>query len=78
MGLREPRLHVGEAATCVLFDPAAEWTVGDHALRSLSRNTPLWGTRLRGRVLLTLRDGVIAYHDTDLLPWPQLVEAARG
>jgi dihydroorotase len=78
VGLREPRLHVGEAATCVLFDPAAEWTVGDHALRSLSRNTPLWGTRLRGRVLLTLRDGVIAHHDTDLLPWPQLVEAARG
>ena len=26
---RAPRLRVGEPATCVLFDPAAEWTVGE-------------------------------------------------
>jgi dihydroorotase len=76
---REPRLRVGEVATCVLFDPAAEWTVGESPGHSLSQNTPLRGLRLRGRVLLTISDGVIAHHDEHLLPWPsQLVEAAGG
>jgi dihydroorotase len=76
---REPRLRVGEAATCVLFDPAAEWTVGDSVGYSRSQNTPLRGTRLRGRVLLTVNDGAIVHHDESLLPWPaQLVEAAGG
>jgi dihydroorotase len=76
---RPPRLRVGETATCVLFDPAAEWTVGESAGFSLSHNTPLRGTRLRGRVMLTINDGVIVHHDERLLPWPaQLVEAGGG
>ncbi len=76
---REPRLRVGEAATCVLFDPAAEWSVGEAPGFSLSRNTPLHGIRLRGRVLLTINDGVVVHHDEHLLPLPaQLVEAAGG
>ncbi|MDQ6847085.1 MAG: dihydroorotase [Candidatus Dormibacteraeota bacterium] len=74
---RPPRLRVGEAATCVLFDPAAEWTVGESSGFSLSQNTPLRGTRVRGRVMLTIRDGGIVHQDDSLLSWPaQLVEAA--
>jgi dihydroorotase len=77
--LREPRLRIGELATCVLFNPAASWTVGEHGSHSHSRNTPLWGTRVRGRVLLTIAGGVIAHHDQALLPWPsQLAEATNG
>jgi dihydroorotase len=76
---REPRLRVGEPATCVLFDPAAEWTVGESAAHSLSRNTPLLGVRLRGRVLLTISDGVVAHQDDSRLAWPaQLLETAGG
>jgi dihydroorotase len=76
---REPRLRVGETATCVLFDPAAEWTVGESAGHSLSRNTPLRGVRLRGRVLLTISDGVIAHHDERRLAGAtQLLETAGG
>lgn len=76
---REPRLHIGELATCVLFDPAAEWTVGAEPSRSLSRNTPLWGARLRGRVLMTIAAGVVVHHDGGRLRLPaQLVEAANG
>jgi dihydroorotase len=76
---REPRLRVGETATCVLFDPAAEWTVGESAGHSLSHNTPLLGVRLRGRVLLTISDGVIAHQDDSRLSVPsQLVESAGG
>jgi dihydroorotase len=73
---RAPRLRVGEAATCVLFDPAAEWTVGEG--RSLSSNTPFRGMRLRGRILLTISDGVIAHHDELLLPWPSPLGETGG
>jgi dihydroorotase len=77
--LRAPGLRIGELATCVLFDPAASWTVGEDSTHSLSRNTPLWGARLHGRVLLTIAGGLIAHHDAALLPWPsQLVEATNG
>lgn len=77
--LRQPRLRVGESATCVLFDPAAPWTVGEGHTHSRSRNNPLWGSRLNGRVLLTIADGVVAHHDSALLPWPStLMEAASG
>ncbi|HWF58070.1 MAG TPA: dihydroorotase [Candidatus Dormibacteraeota bacterium] len=76
---REPRLRVGETATCVLFDPAAEWTVGEPAPHSRSLNTPLLGVRLRGRVLLTIIDGVIAHQDESRLAWAaQLLEIAGG
>jgi dihydroorotase len=76
---RLPRLRVGETATCVLFDPAAEWVVGEVTGQSLSTNTPLHGVRLRGRVLLTLSDGRIAHHDEHNLPWPaHLVGSAGG
>jgi dihydroorotase len=77
--VREPRLRIGELATCVLFDPAAWWTVGADGSRSRSHNTPLWGAQLRGRVLLTIAGGVIAHHDQSRLPWPsQLVEATNA
>jgi dihydroorotase len=69
-GLREPRLRIGEAATCVLFDPEEEWTVEPAHLRSASQNTPLLGARLRGRVLMSLVDGALAHHDRRRLPFP--------
>lgn len=78
-GVRAPGLRVGEAATCVLFDPAAEWTVGEEVTQSLSRNTPLWGVRLRGRILLTINDGAILHHDTRFLPLTSsLAQATHG
>lgn len=70
-----PRLRVGEVATCVLLDPAAEWTPGDSPIRSRSRNTPLLGARLHGRVLLTIRDGAVVHRDAAAMPTPSLVEA---
>jgi dihydroorotase len=78
-GVAEPRLRVGELATFTLFDPGAEWVVGDDAPRSRSRNTPLWGVRLRGRVLLTMVGGTVAYRDGWRSRWPStLVEAVHG
>ena len=72
-----PRLRAGETATFTLFDPAAEWTVGDGA-QSRSRNTPLWGTTVRGRVVLTVVDGVTVYRDQTRVQWPALAGAVNG
>jgi dihydroorotase len=67
-GIPEPRLRIGEAATCTLFDPAAEWTVGEGDWHSRSRNTPLLGTRLRGTVLLTIAGGRVTHQDPVRVP----------
>ncbi|MFN2591510.1 MAG: dihydroorotase [Candidatus Dormibacteria bacterium] len=64
--LPPPGLALDMPATCVLFDPAQEWTVGPSTVRSRSSNTPLWGRRLRGQVLLTLVEGAVAHRDTRL------------
>ena len=68
-----PRLRVGELATLTLFDPAAEWTVSEAALRSRSHNTPLLGTTVRGRVLLTVTSGHVVHIDDARLARPMQV-----
>ena len=67
-GIPEPRLRIGETATCTLFDPTAEWTVGDGAWYSRSRNTPLLGATLRGTVLLTIAGGRVIHQDPQRVP----------
>ena len=67
-GIPEPRLRIGEAATCTLFDPNTEWTVGEHPFQSRSRNTPLLGARLRGMVLLTIAGGRVIHHNPARVP----------
>lgn len=64
-----PRLRVDAPATATLFDPAAEWTVTEATLRSRSCNTPLLGSTVRGRVLLTVAAGRVLHIDqTRLVP----------
>jgi dihydroorotase len=67
-GVPEPRLRIGEPATCTVFDPSAEWTVGESEWHSRSRNTPLLGSRLRGRVLLTIAGGRVIHQDRGRVP----------
>jgi dihydroorotase len=76
---RAPRLRIGETASCVLVDPAGEWTVGEVPGHSMSRNTPLLGVRLSGRILLTINAGATTHHDERFLPWPAPIgEESRG
>jgi len=77
-GLRAPRLVAGEVADCVLFDPDEEWTVSVKQLRSLSRNTPLLHATLRGRVLLTLAEGKVAYVNQSTLASAGNLEVLRA
>lgn len=53
-GLPVPEVAEGASASLTLFDPAGEWMVEEKDLRSKSRNTPLLGKRLKGRVLGTI------------------------
>ncbi len=67
-GVPEPRLRIGESATCTLFDPNTEWTVGATPMHSRSRNTPLLGAKLRGTILLTMAGGRVIHQDPARVP----------
>ena len=49
LGVRAPRLAIGEVAEFVLFDPAIEYSLAETGSFSLSSNTPFLRRRLRGR-----------------------------
>ena len=55
-GIRE-----GARADLVLLDLESEWTLDAHAFASKARNCPFHGTRVRGRVWCTMKNGKVAY-----------------
>jgi len=57
------RLAAGGVADICVFDPQAEWTVTDAALRSQGKHTPFSGYALQGRVRCTIAAGQIAYEE---------------
>jgi dihydroorotase len=59
--LPPPMLARGEEANLTLVDLDAEWIAGEHGWRSRSENCCFAGRRLRGRVLLTLAAGAVAF-----------------
>ncbi|MCW2998070.1 MAG: dihydroorotase [Solirubrobacterales bacterium] len=58
-----PRIAVGEPANLTLVDTDQEWQVGEHGYESRSANCCFAGRRLRGRVLMTLAAGSVAYRE---------------
>jgi dihydroorotase len=61
--LPTPRIAKGEPANLTLIDLDAQWTPGDHGWESRSENCCFAGRRLRGRVVLTLAAGAVAYRE---------------
>jgi dihydroorotase len=59
--LETPRVEVGRAANLTLVDLESEWTVGEEGYESRSENCCFAGRALKGRVLLTLAAGSVAY-----------------
>jgi len=55
----------GALADLVVFDRSSSWTVTPGSLLSRGKNSPLLGRELRGRVLLTIADGRLAYEAPD-------------
>jgi len=56
-------LAPGSVADVVIFDPDERWTVTPEALRTKSKNTPLMGMTMTGRVKRTLVGGEERHHD---------------
>ncbi len=63
LGLPTPRILPGEPANLCLVDPDAEWVVGEDGYESRSENCSFAGRTLRGRVLLTVAAGSVAYRE---------------
>jgi dihydroorotase len=61
LGLPIPRIAAGAPADLVLLDLEVEWEVGEDGYESKSDNCCFAGTRLRGRPLLTLAAGSVAF-----------------
>ncbi|MFW6150627.1 MAG: dihydroorotase [Chloroflexota bacterium] len=59
-------LRPGRAANLTLFDPEQGWTVDCRNFLSKGRNSPFDGWQLRGKVMLTVADGNVAYCDKRL------------
>jgi dihydroorotase len=62
-GLPLPRIAVGEAANATLVDLGAGWVAGEHGWESRSENCCFAGRTLRGKVLLTLAAGAVAWRE---------------
>ena len=56
----------GRPANLILFDPSAEWTVGDRPFASRGRNSAFLGRSLRGRVVHTMIRGQFIVRDGEL------------
>ncbi|MDQ3850338.1 MAG: dihydroorotase, partial [Actinomycetota bacterium] len=67
LDLLVPRVAVGEPANLALVDLAAEWVVGENGYESRSESCCFAGERLRGRVLLTMAGGAVAYRERSIL-----------
>ncbi|MGH2941858.1 MAG: dihydroorotase, partial [Solirubrobacteraceae bacterium] len=63
LDLLVPRIAVGEPANLVLADLDATWVVGEAGYESRSENCCFAGRTLRGRVLLTVAAGTVAYRE---------------
>ncbi|HEV2774214.1 MAG TPA: dihydroorotase, partial [Solirubrobacteraceae bacterium] len=62
-----PTIAAGEPANLVLVDLDAEWVVGESGYESRSENCCFAGRTLRGRVLLTVAAGAVAYRERSTL-----------
>jgi len=56
-------LGVGAEADVTIFDPDREWEVDPYSFASKGRNTPLAGSVLKGKVVVTIYRGNLVYRD---------------
>ena len=78
LDLLVPRIAAGEPANLVLVDLDAEWVVGESGYESRSENCCFAGRTLRGRVLLTVAAGTVAYRERSTILSRVASGAGRG
>ena len=57
-------LNEGEPADITVIDPELEWIVNPNDFKSLSRNSPFAGWKLKGKAMMTVVDGNVVYTST--------------
>ena len=67
LDLPVPGIAADVPANLTLVDLAAEWEVGEDGYESRSENCCFAGRRLRGRILLTVAGGSVAYRERALV-----------
>ncbi len=63
IGLKPPQIKEGETAELTIFNPSESWEVTEDVILSKSKNTPLIGRKLIGKVKYTFYNGKIVYKD---------------
>jgi dihydroorotase len=58
-------LQPGAVADLTLIDPFKEWTVDSRKFKSISRNTPFEGWPLKGKAMMTVVGGRIAFQERE-------------
>lgn len=61
VGITPPRIREGALAELTLVDPELAWTPARSTLKTKSKNTPFLDRNLKGKTLLTLVEGKIAF-----------------
>lgn len=61
LGMEQGTLKPGAAADVTVIDPAAEWTIDPARFRSMSRNSPFGGLKVRGRAHAVILGGELRY-----------------
>jgi len=59
-------LDIGALADITIFDPNLEWIIDTKAFASKGKNTPLAGSRLKGKVMATISQGKLVYKDDSI------------
>ncbi len=54
-------LDIGVPADVTIFDPNRDWVVDTNTFASKGKNTPLAGSRLKGKVMATISQGKLIY-----------------
>ncbi|MFC2011343.1 dihydroorotase [Chloroflexota bacterium] len=59
-------LAIGAPADVTIFDPNKDWVVDTNAFASKGKNTPLTGSKLKGKVMATISQGKLVYMDDSI------------
>ena len=63
LGIEGGTLKEGAKADIVIFDLKKEWVLNEETSFSKSKNTPLWGKKLTGKVIYTIKGGKLVHKD---------------
>jgi len=66
LGIPQGTLSPGQPADVCIFDPHADWTPEPGTVHTEGRNSPFFGTSMRGQVVMTIRDGNICYEKSSV------------